>query len=254
MFRREKERSAPMSIDHTVQDGDCFDSIAMEHGFFPETLWNHGSNDDLREARKDPNVLLPGDIVHIPDLTVGEESGATEKRHRFRRRGVPARLRIVFMRPKKPEPAENTSSAPQENDPSNFEEVPRSYVEEHEPIVNAPFVLVIDGIRTEGTSDSDGLVDVPIPPNAAIGNIRFNTGTEDEVSYDLALGELAPADTVIGVRKRLYNMGFRAVPRGDESDPHLVEVLRRFQAGNDLDPTGEIDDATINKLKELHGS
>lgn len=243
-----------MAIDHTVRDGDCFDSIAMQHGFFPDTLWNHASNDALREERQDPNVLLPGDIVHIPDLTLGEESGATEKLHRFRRKGVPARLRMVFMRPKKPEPEENASPAAKENDPSKYEDVPRPIAEEHEPIANAPYVLVIDGIRTEGTSDADGLVDVPIPPNAVGGTIRFHTGTEDEVSYDLALGELAPADTVIGVRKRLYNMGYRAIPKGDESDEHLVEVLKRFQAGNDLDPTGEIDQTTIDKLKELHGS
>ena len=63
-----------------MTSGDCFNSISYDRGFFWETLWNHGKNAGLKSKRKDPNILKEGDIVHIPDLTVKEEQGATEQR------------------------------------------------------------------------------------------------------------------------------------------------------------------------------
>ena len=98
------------------------------------------------------------------------------------------------------------------------------------------------------------MIDVPIPNDAASGKITFNPGTKDEVSYDLALGEMAPIDTVIGVRKRLYNLGYRCMPSGDQVDEPLKDALRRFQTDQALTATGAIDQATKDKLKNIHGS
>jgi hypothetical protein len=64
-----------MAIDRRVHQGDCLNSIADETGFFWETLWNHASNDSLKQQRRDPNVLEPGDVVHVPDKTPKQESG-----------------------------------------------------------------------------------------------------------------------------------------------------------------------------------
>ena len=46
-----------MALVHTIQDGDCISSVAMRHGFFPGTLWNHPDNMELKKLRRDPNVL-----------------------------------------------------------------------------------------------------------------------------------------------------------------------------------------------------
>ena len=89
-----------MPEDYTVTSGDCFNSISYDRGFFWETLWNHGKNAELKSKRKDPNILKEGDVVHIPDLTVKEEQGATEQRHKFKLKGVPAKLKIRVMRAK----------------------------------------------------------------------------------------------------------------------------------------------------------
>jgi len=244
-----------METDHVVQSGDCIESIAKRFGFFPDTIWEHANNSALRDLRKDPNILHEGDVVHVPQLTEKEESGANEKKHRFRRKGVPARLRMVFMRPKPPdEEAESGAAGSGNSDPSEYQEPVRQFEEEHEPIANAKFVIEIDGITTDGTSNAEGLVDVPIPPDAVKGKIRFFPGTEDEISYDLELGEMAPIETIIGVRKRLYNLSYRCPPSGDEMDPVLKDAIGRFQAEHDLEVTRESDQATQDKLKEVHGS
>ncbi len=244
-----------MSTEHVVSTGDCIDSIALQYGFFADTLWNHSQNAALKDLRKDQNVLLPGDIVFIPDLDLEEQDAATEQHHRFRRKGVPARLRMKFMRPKKPEePAQDSGGGSGEYDPSEYEEVPRQNAEEFEVIASAPFVLEIDGVRTEGRSDGEGMVDVPIPPNAARGKIKFDVGTDDEIEFELSLGELAPADTVIGARMRLHNLGYRCIATGDELDPPMIDALKRFQTDQELTVNGECDSATQDKLKEIHGS
>jgi len=84
--------------------------------------------------------------------------------------------------------------------------------------------------------------------------IKFYPGTEKEISFPLHLGEMDSIETVIGVRKRLYNMAYRCAPEGDEVDPDLRDALMRFQRGNDLKVTGSIDQATKDKLVQVHGS
>jgi hypothetical protein len=83
-----------MTEDYIVEQGDCISSVAYERGFFWETLWNHLDNGDLKQQRKDPNLLMEGDAVHIPDLNLKTVSGATEKKHTFKLKGVPAKLRL----------------------------------------------------------------------------------------------------------------------------------------------------------------
>src|SRR5882724_8132013 len=101
-----------MAEDYEVKPGDCVSSIAYSRGFFWETLWNHPSNAALKNARKDPNILNPGDILHIPDLTPNEESCANEQDHAFKLKGVPAKLKLKVMRQKAKKAPPPSSSAP----------------------------------------------------------------------------------------------------------------------------------------------
>lgn len=260
-----------MSTDHTVRQGECINSLAERYGFFPDTLWDAAENKDLRELREDPNILQPGDVVHIPDLTRGEESGGTDELHRFRRRGVPALFRAVFYRPTPPEEdssgedgaddGDGSGATPaalggeDRSDESVFEDEPEDHeAEECEPIADAPYVLKLDGKFIEGRSDSEGLVEFPIPLDASEATITFHKGADDEISFDLGLGKMDSIDTVIGARKRLCNMGFRCAPEGDELDGEMQDALRRFQAEHELETSGEIDEQTKGQLVDAHGS
>ena len=139
-----------MPIEHEITHGDCIDSIALRYGFFPDTLWNHSANADLKQLRKDPNVLFPGDKLVIPDLQLREENGATEKRHRFRRKGVPAKLHLRFLKAKDPPPEQEDATGGGSEDGTSYEEpAPKTLSPEMEPIANAPFRLNIEGQITE---------------------------------------------------------------------------------------------------------
>src|SRR5262245_58340531 len=81
----------------TIRDGDCLINISKQEGFFWETVWNHPQNSDLRQKRKHLNILKKGDRVYIPDREIREETGETEKRHRFCLKGHPARFTLTLL-------------------------------------------------------------------------------------------------------------------------------------------------------------
>ena len=73
-----------MTDYYTVRQGDHLSKIAKDNGFTDYTvIWDHPNNSDLKKQRQNPNILLPGDQVFIPDMEQKQESGATDKRHTF---------------------------------------------------------------------------------------------------------------------------------------------------------------------------
>lgn len=200
--------------DYEIKAGDCMNSIAYEHGFLWKTLWNHPQNADLKQKRADPNVLLEGDVVHIPDKREKQETGATEQRHRFKRKGVPARFRVRLLR-------------------------------DDEPLANQPFELLVDGTSFKGTTGGNGLVDAPLVPNATEGVLNVGEGADRQTFY-LSFGQINPLDTDSGVAGRLADLGYCV-------EPDLGPAVRAFQAKYKLPETGQIDDATRQKLKEVFG-
>lgn len=218
----QSQPSGPVgSGNYVVQPGDCIESIAFTSGHFWRTLWDHPDNQQLKSVRKDPNVLLPGDRVAIPDLRPKHESGATEQRHRFKRKGVPSELRLVLL----------------END---------------KPFANEPYQLEIDGRVTDGQTAADGSVELPIPPNARDGRLIVSEGSKQRI-YHLDLGGLAPVTEISGIKSRLRNLGYPVGSADDTLDTETTEALELFQQRNGLTVTGQPDQATRDKLIAAHG-
>jgi N-acetylmuramoyl-L-alanine amidase len=224
-----------MPEDHEVQPGDCMSSIAYERGFFWKTLWNDSSNADLKAKRKNPNVLMTGDVVHIPDLTVKNEPGATETTHKFMLKGVPEKLHIKLL----------------------------DY--DHKPRPNLDYIIVIDGNSRRGQTDADGVLIENIPPHAKTGKVTFaapelvdNTGEpipanpKDQVMI-LQLGDLNPISEVSGLKARLANLGFYKGPIDENLDAATKQAISKFQTKQGLPVTGDADDAARQKLQDLHG-
>lgn len=210
------------SGDYVVQEGDCISSIASAHGHFWETIWDAAANAELREAREDPNVLLPGDRLTVPERREKWEARPTEQRHRFRRRGEPAMLRLRFLAC-------------------------------GEPRAGEPYRIEVDG-RTvaEGTLDDDGMLEVPIPPAAGQALAAVGEPGQEDV-HEFALGGTDPVTELRGVQQRLINLSY-----GCDLEAELGEstraAIRAFQAEHDLEETGEPDEATRQALLDAHGS
>lgn len=205
---------------HIVKQGDCMSSIADQYGFFWETLWNHERNSELKERRKNPNVLMAGDHVFVPEVRPKEESGETTKVHTFRLKGVPARL--------------------------NF----RLKDALGDPRAGLRYTLTVDGTRFSGTTAEDGLISHVIPPRAKKAQLKLDEGEE----YRFDLGFMNPLDYTSGVQARLKNLGYyRGDIDGALNDP-TREAIRRFQGDRSLDVTGEPDAATRDALSAAHES
>lgn len=215
----EEEQGGPVGQgEYVVKVGDCMASIAVETGHFWESLWDFPANKELKDVRKDPYVLLPGDLVTIPELRPKTEPGATEERHRFVRNGCPEKLIVKFTIG-------------------------------DEPRANQDYILKIDGVEQEGTTDAEGKIDVFIPPDARKAAIRF---TESGDTYKMDLGRLDPITEITGVQKRLTNLGFfKGRPDGKMS-PELQKAIAKFQKEHEMEVTGELDEATREKIREVH--
>lgn len=210
-----------MAINYQVKQGDCISSIAFENGFFADTIWNHPNNAELKQKRKDPNVLMPGDVVFVPDLREKEVSEPTNQVHKFRVKNAPAKLNLVIK-----------------------------YYDE--PLRKAPYILDIDGKKSEGKTDNDGKISISIPPNAKKGKLTVSE-KGIQVEYVLDLGVIDPIDEVKGFKKRLQNLGYAVGKVDNEINEAFQSVIRAFETENKLEPTGEINDKNKNKLKELYG-
>jgi N-acetylmuramoyl-L-alanine amidase len=212
-----KDRRA--MAEYTVRQGDSTASIAYERGFFWETIWNHSNNAELRQTRDNPNVLNPGDVIFIPDKRQKDVSAETDQRHRFRRKGVPERLRIRLLN------------------------------EYDEPRADVSYTLEIDGNLISGLTDSDGFIEHAIWPNARGGRLVIE---ETEEAYLISLGHLDPSDEVSGIQSRLKNLGIYNAEINGQMNAETIDAIREFQREKDLEETGELDETTRQQIEDLH--
>ncbi|MFO0838743.1 MAG: peptidoglycan-binding protein [Phycisphaerae bacterium] len=209
--------------DYLVRSGDSIGSIALDHGHFWETLWNEPANSQLKTARVNPNVLLPGDRVTVPEKQRKDEPIAAEQRHRFKRRGEPARLKVRLL----------------------FAD---------QPLSGRPYTIKIDGRDGQpGTTDGDGNIDVGVASNAKRAIVTLGEGDHAQV-FEFDIGKLSPASEVIGAQMRLENLGYLPVETDGVLGPATEASLKAFQHETGLPVTGKLDPATQQKLIELHGS
>jgi N-acetylmuramoyl-L-alanine amidase len=208
-----------MPLKHVVEQGECINSIAFEAGFFPDTVWNHADNKDLKEKRKNMDVLLPGDIVTIPDKKIKELSKPPEKLHKFKRKGVPKELKLQIMLGTKAQ-------------------------------ANVRCVVTIGERASELKTDGDGWLKISIPPNAKEAKVRLESGQE----FTLSLGSMDPVDQTSGVQGRLHALGYYSGPIDGQMNEETKEALKAFQKAHGLEQSGQPDDKTKKSLADAAAS
>lgn len=206
---------------HEVKTGECVSSIAAQYGLAPLTLWLAPDNAALKEQRKDPNVLLAGDVVVIPEKQPKQVTRPTGQIHRFRRRGIPPKLRLRLLRDGQPRSGE-------------------------------PYRLEVDGQVRTGTVPSDGVLEAHVPASAQRASLTVGEGEEASM-HQLQLGYLDPSDTVSGLQSRLINLGWAAGPVTGEMDPETRAAAQRFLEAQGKSRETE-DEAALQELaRQAHG-
>jgi len=210
---------------HRIRQGETIGSLAKKNGHLPETIWNHSANGDLKTRRKNQNILLPGDWVFIPDKRLKEESGGTETRHRFKVK-IPSQTLVLQIIPAT-RPIHLNTRKPQR------------------PI---PYTLSIGNRTIEGETESEGIIrveNVPLDADRAILTIFGGP-------IQVLIGHLDPEDEDSGIQGRLHNLGYVRRGIAPTSGPQMQSALRTFQSLNNLQPTGEANPETREKLKDLN--
>jgi hypothetical protein len=226
---------------HTVVQGESVESIAHAAGHVWETVWDAPENADLRELRKSPHVVMPGDVVFVPPIKLKTEEVATGQRHTVRLKAVPSKLIVRFL-------------------------------VDGEPRANAEYTFVMPGIERTGTTNGDGVLEESVDPQAEWAEVRFELEAAQEDDEDLEpvddededededdppqdvyrfyLRHMDPSSEVTGVQGRLHLLGYGVGAIDGELGPRTQAALRAFQAEHELEVTGELDDATQAKLAE----
>jgi Putative peptidoglycan binding domain len=200
-----------------VGEGESTSSLAKKNGFFWKTIWDHGENAELKAKRKDPNVLFAEDEIFIPEKELKDIGKPTDQTHKFKRKGEPCKLKVQLLKA-------------------------------GQPRKNEKYTLNLDGKLIEGSTDGEGKLEHFIPGESQSAALLLRGGQE---IIPLRLGDLDPVDLATGVQQRLNNLGFDCGSEDGEVGDVTKEAIKKFQAANDLNVTGEADDAMKNKLKEL---
>ena len=244
-----------MATTHIVEQGEFLDAIALKHGFRDwRAIWNHPDNAALKQRRRNPNVLLPGDQLTIPDRTVGSASAPTGRLTTFETGTNDVLLNVTF---------ENAGAKPLASRQGQLTVGARSVNGDlvrkgpialgTDPRGTLPLVFrnVIDGklVASEGAFAFDPL---PLPES--------NSPAAAEPvppAFRFLVGDLDPVDTPSGQRARLNNLGYFA-GFTDRDQDQLEWAIEEFQADEKLPDRGlkgtlAKDRPTLNRLAERHG-
>jgi hypothetical protein len=209
-----------MSKTITVKQGDCFLNLSRQAGFAWETLWEHPENSQLRQLRKNPNIIKPGDEVFIPDLKVKTIPRPTDQKHRFVRKDQPAKFELTLT----------------------DMDIPRSKEE---------YVLIVDGQHRRGTTDSKGTLRESIPPGAVEGLLLLGPNQE---RFTIQFGFVDPIGEISGVKSRLRNLGHYDGDIDDELTAESSAAIAEFKRTVNLPGEGELDADTRAALVKAHRS
>jgi N-acetylmuramoyl-L-alanine amidase len=212
---------------HVVEQGECLSEIARKYGFLNyKAVYEHPDNADLRKKRPNPNVLMPGDEVAIPDIASKKVAAVTNKNHKFQIKLPRKVLRVVFKG------------------------------HDGKPLKDTEYTLRFGEQTKIGKTDGSGKIDEPVPMGTRVAEIEI-AGR----ALTLRLGHLNPIgqpgtedgdDDFAGVQARLKNLGYDAGPTDGIYGRRTRAAIAMFQAEHGLDIDGKANDATLAKLDETY--
>jgi hypothetical protein len=160
---------------YVVKQGDHLPLLAYRFAFDADSVWNDPANDDLRKLRPDPNLLLPTDVLYIPDQVNKSpvpHSLQTGQSNLFVSDVPNVGLVVVFADPARASQGFSVTECPD-----------------------------LKGLSTDG--DGHATFDIPISMQKV--SIVF---ASDGATFSIKVGHLNPIETLSGAAQRLQNLGF----------------------------------------------
>ena len=211
---------------HIVKAGECLSLIAAKYTFQDyKTIYDHPDNKELKKKRPNPNIIHPDDVIVIPDKKEKVAFGATDKLHQFKLKRPHKHIHVQ--------------------------------IRDHlgEAFAFEKYVLTIGTTKKviEGYTDGDGVVKEEIPVNATSAEL-----TVGNLHWTLKIGDLNPIndtidDGISGIQQRLKNLGIDPGRIDGIIGPKTMMAICLFEGINGIKITGECTEATLVKLKEVHG-
>ena len=224
-----------MPTKHSVEQGETAISIALDHGFSDwRKVWDDDANAELRKLREDPQVLMPGDELSIPDVEAKQVEAATDTVHYFVRKAPTAPFSITLLD------------------------------EFGDPRAGCRYLLEVEPLEFEGTVGDDGVISHEVPAAAQVGALTLfveeygdEEGEEEDLilEYPIQIGHLDPITEVSGVQARLILLGFELSKISGEIDEDTKLAIQTFQFGHmgRDEASGELDDETRDAIDEASG-
>ena len=197
-----------MAKKYVVQKGDSLASIAEKHGFIAQTLWDDPNNKVIKQKRTDPDMLVPGDVLLIPDKKIKEASANAGGRVKFKIKRSPIKLRLkIFEEPTDPVLQQSGAASDSEAEETHIED-PVDNAAPEQAAKNKPYSIEVMGKWISGSTNGERVIEADLPGHAKSARLFIEPGTKRERQLTIHLGALAPIDSVIGVKQRLSNLGY----------------------------------------------
>jgi hypothetical protein len=207
---------------HVVRQGEYLTQLASRLGFDAERVWNHEANRELRERRPNPDVLHPGDVLHLPPPRRAGASLAPHAANRYRARVPRVEVSIRLL---------DVDGRPSAGQPFTVLDLPR---------------------EVSGRTDGDGRAVFLVPVSTQA--VRLVVG-EPGTTYRVNVGHLDPVQERSGARRRLEHLGYLSAGPlvGDETE-RVRLAIEAFQRASGLPATGALDETTERALTRAHGT
>jgi hypothetical protein len=212
---------------YLIREGDYLTKLGVQLRFDADRVWQQPKNGALREARDNPDMLAPGDVVFVPEAPPKPAAATTGTTNRYRAKVPRATVKVAFF-------------------------------DGDKPLAGEPYELTGLGARVLERTGPDGCVTFVAAVDVREVRIVFH---ERGLSYPVLIGDLDPVEVETGVNMRLAHLGYFGFalgaadqePRTDAREPRSAAIAA-FQVDAGLSPTGEVNDETRAALVEWHGS
>jgi outer membrane protein OmpA-like peptidoglycan-associated protein len=119
----------------------------------------------------------------------------------------------------------------------------------YQPMNNKEYTLEVANRQFQGVTSEEGIISHAVPSHVNTGKLTIN-----KWSVDLTIRDLESVAQIKGAQARLNNLGFYVRAHvNDQIDENFRRALQCFQTEYQLEVTGELDEATKQKLEEVHG-